>query len=221
MLKIPWWWRLFSWVYSPRCDDKQHSHLLLQSVTIKTEFYLRGMFSTILTKDSMISFSVIFYGSYPFQHSTISTASIRIPTFLASNWHTFYLKNSPCWECKNEISWLFPYGFFSNIYIHTHFPRPTFHHRNFVSMALDVYRVSRVPMALQELLFPQRVSHAEIPDVTRGCAQSSLCSIAQKVWSIPSRLDSKHICYQLQESGAGASFQLLASILQKEGVDFA
>lgn len=47
------------------------------------------------------------------------------------------------------------------------------------NLALDIYRISEDPVALQELLFPQRVRHAETPGATHGYAQSSLGSIAR------------------------------------------
>lgn len=87
------------------------------------------------------------------------------------------------------------------------------------SLALDVYRIPVDPKALQEL-FPQHIRHAEIPDATHGCALSRQHSIVQEVWSMLGMLDSRHDWYRWEELGAGASFQLLASILHKEGEDF-
>lgn len=63
----------------------------------------------------------------------------------------------------------------SQLYTYTHVSLDPRGH--LVSVALDVYRISRDPMALQELLFPQHVRHAEIPDATPGCAQSGAAQL--------------------------------------------
>lgn len=98
----------------------------------------------------------------------------------------------------------------SRIYTHTHThisldPPSTTEILSQWNLDLDAYRISRDPTALQESLFPQRVRHSEIRAATRRYAQSSLCSTAQKLWSIFGRLSSKHDRYLWHLSGADAT----------------